>query len=102
MKKKQKAHRKHHAQNASRNKSSINKKKMPSTSSNWNLSVRAATGSETEITPTEDSSPMARGEFTPGEIGQIAPLDQEGEGNRQNAEAEELEQIKPDDDLTKS
>ena len=90
-KKKQKTQRKHHLQSSSRK-----RKKPPSTSSNWDLSVRAVTGSENEPTLMENSAEIARGEFTPGEIGQIAPLDQEGEGNRQNAEAEELEQIKPD------
>ncbi len=91
-KKKQKTHRKHHAQSSHRG-----KKKVSSTSSNWDSSVRAELGVGTEPASEELSADLARGGYTPGEIGQIAPLDQEGEGNRQNAEAQELEEIEPDD-----
>jgi len=88
MKKKLKTQRKHQAR-------STRSKKASTSSSNWDQSVRAVTG-ENPIPSADSSSETERGEFTPGEIGQVAPLDQEGEGNRQDDEARELEQIKPD------
>jgi hypothetical protein len=94
MKKKHKPTKKRQAQGASRS-----KKGSSGTTSNWDMTVRAATGGQTEASPAETSGEMVRGEFTPGEIGQIGRLDQEGEGNRQNAEAQELEEIEPGKDI---
>jgi hypothetical protein len=93
MKKKQKGQRKNQ-ENGSR--SSSRGRKTSTSSSNWDQTVREATGGEVSEQSVDSSSEMERGEFTPGEVGQIAPLDQEGEGNRQNAEAQELEEIEPD------
>ena len=94
MKRKQKPQRKHQARSSA--KSTTRSRKTPTTSSNWDQSVRAELGDSSVKSPAKNPSETERGVFTPGEIGQIGNLDQEGEGNRQNSEAQELEEIEPD------
>jgi hypothetical protein len=72
-------------------------KKVETTSSNWDETVRAAENYAAQ-TPAQE-----KGEFTAGELGLPdddedgqrdgrGPLQQEGEGNRQNDQLAELEQ----------
>jgi hypothetical protein len=77
----------------------IEKTPLPTTSSNWNASVRAADNEDLY------KAKKDKGEFTAGEMGLPeeededndnrdgkGPLQQEGEGNRQNSQLAELEQ----------